>query len=90
MASDTTKCDSPQPAEEASAGLFDNWFDPIESALRDRVRGFIEGTNAALKRWHGCGRALYRGIERVMNQMTMGILAYNLTRAAALQRGGCA
>ena len=55
-----------------------------------RVRGFIEGTNAALKRWHGCGRALYRGIERVMNQMTMGILAYNLTRAVALQRGRCA
>lgn len=42
MTSDTTKCDSPQPAEEASAGLFDNWFDPIERALRDRVRGFIE------------------------------------------------
>jgi transposase-like protein len=42
MTSDTTKCDSTQPAEEASAGLFDNWFDPIESALRDRVRGFIE------------------------------------------------
>ena len=42
MTSDTTKCASPQPAAEASAGLFDNWFDPIESALRDRVRGFIE------------------------------------------------
>ena len=42
MMSDTTKCDSTQPAEEASAGLFDNWFDPIEGALRDRVRGFIE------------------------------------------------
>jgi len=42
MMSDTTKYDSPQPAEEASVGLFDNWFDPIESALRDRVRGFIE------------------------------------------------
>ena len=39
---DTTKCGCPQPAEQASAGLFDNWFDPIESALRDRVRGFIE------------------------------------------------
>src|SRR3974377_2278707 len=42
MTSDTTKCDSLQPAEAASAGFFDNWFDPIESALRDRVRGFIE------------------------------------------------
>jgi transposase-like protein len=42
MTSGTTKCDSLQPAEEACGGLFDNWFDPIESALRDRVRGFIE------------------------------------------------
>ena len=42
MTSATTKCDSLQPAEEASAGLFDNWFDPIKSALRDWVRGFIE------------------------------------------------
>lgn len=23
-------------------GLFDNWFDPIEAALRSRVRGFLE------------------------------------------------
>jgi hypothetical protein len=22
--------------------LFDNWFDPIESGVRERVRGFIE------------------------------------------------
>jgi hypothetical protein len=42
MMNDTTKDGSTQPAEEASVGLFDNWFDPIESALRDRVRGFIE------------------------------------------------
>ena len=54
------------------------------------VRGFIEGTNAALKRWHGNGRALCRSIERVMNQMTMGILAHSLTRAATLRRGNCA
>jgi putative transposase len=42
MASDTTKCDSAQPAAEHRADLFDNWFDPIESALRERARGFIE------------------------------------------------
>ena len=27
---------------EASIDLFDNWFDPIETSLRERVRGFIE------------------------------------------------
>jgi hypothetical protein len=31
-----------QPADEATPELFDNWFDPIERALRDRVRGIIE------------------------------------------------
>ena len=42
MTSDTTKPDSAQPADERTSHLFDNWFDPIESALRERVRGFIE------------------------------------------------
>jgi IS5 family transposase len=55
-----------------------------------RMRSFIESTNAVIKRWYGCGRATYIGLERVMMQMTMGVLAYNLTRAVALQRGKCA
>ncbi|PWB60166.1 MAG: IS256 family transposase, partial [Bradyrhizobiaceae bacterium] len=42
MTSDITKSAAALPADEAAEGLFDNWFDPIESALRDRVRGFIE------------------------------------------------
>jgi putative transposase len=29
-------------ADVAEARLFDNWFDPIETALRTKVRGFIE------------------------------------------------
>jgi putative transposase len=37
----TTKPDSPQPATETAVHVFDNWFDPIESGLRDRVREFI-------------------------------------------------
>ena len=40
MPSDTTKPDAVQP--EAAAYLFEDWFDPIESGLRERVRGFIE------------------------------------------------
>jgi transposase-like protein len=38
----TTKPDSSQPACETVVDLFDNWFDPIETEVRDRARGFIE------------------------------------------------
>ena len=31
-----------QPRDDADKRLFDSWFDPIESAVRDRVRSFIE------------------------------------------------
>jgi putative transposase len=41
MTSITTKPDSSQPEADASGYLFDNWFDPIEAGLRDRVREFI-------------------------------------------------
>ncbi|MER8543165.1 IS256 family transposase [Mesorhizobium sp. M1334] len=34
--------DAVHPADEATSYLFDNWFDPIEAGLRERVRGFIE------------------------------------------------
>jgi putative transposase len=42
MTSNTTKSVSSQPATEAAGYLFDNWFDPIEIGLRDRVRDFIQ------------------------------------------------
>jgi len=42
MTSITTKPDSPQPATELAVDLFDNWFDPIETEVRARARGFIE------------------------------------------------
>jgi putative transposase len=41
MTSITTKPDSSQPAAEATADLFDNWFDPVETGVRERVREFI-------------------------------------------------
>jgi len=37
MKRDTTE----QTFETPEEGLFDNWFDPIEEALRARVRGFL-------------------------------------------------
>jgi hypothetical protein len=41
MTSVTTKPDSSHPAGETAVYLFDNWFDPIEGGVRDRVREFI-------------------------------------------------
>jgi transposase-like protein len=42
MTSVTTKSALLQGASTASSQLFDDWFDPIETGIRDRVRGFIE------------------------------------------------
>jgi putative transposase len=41
MANNTTKLDSSQSAVDEAVHLFDNWFDPIESGVRERVRDFI-------------------------------------------------
>jgi putative transposase len=42
MTSIITKPDSAQPKAETSVQLFDDWFDPIETGLREKVREFIE------------------------------------------------
>jgi hypothetical protein len=42
MTNVTTTTDSFEPATDTAAHLFDNWFDAIESGVRERVRGFIE------------------------------------------------
>ena len=42
MSSPITRSVSSQPAAEMAIDLFDNWFDPLETELRARVRGFIE------------------------------------------------
>jgi hypothetical protein len=38
MKRDTTKL----AAETTEERLFDNWFDPVETILRSKVRGFLE------------------------------------------------
>ncbi|SEF12316.1 Transposase, Mutator family [Rhizobiales bacterium GAS191] len=43
MTSDTTTHGAMQSPADEAVGLFDNWFDPIETGLRGRVREFIEG-----------------------------------------------
>jgi hypothetical protein len=42
MKSFITKSDSSQPVGETAVYLFDDWFDPIEAGVRDRVRGFVQ------------------------------------------------
>ncbi len=42
MASVTTKSELLQGTTTISSRLFDDWFDPIETGIRHRVRGLIE------------------------------------------------
>ena len=42
MTNVTTKPELSQPTTESNSHLFDDWFDPIETGIRDRVRGLIE------------------------------------------------
>src|SRR5204863_8832004 len=56
----TRKSDFSQPAAETAVYLFADWFDPIETGVRDRVREFIQAMvegelDAALMRPR-CGR----------------------------------
>jgi putative transposase len=38
----TTKADSSLPQNAIEGHLFDNWIDPLETAIRGRIRGIIE------------------------------------------------
>ena len=42
MESPTTKLALPHLGTETNAQLFEDWFDPIESGVRGRIRDFIE------------------------------------------------
>jgi len=42
MKDDTTHSTIAQPDAETAVCLFDDWFDPIEACVRERVRAFIE------------------------------------------------
>ena len=42
MTNITTKSKSLESTTDSGVHLFDNWFDPIESGVRERVREFIE------------------------------------------------
>ena len=38
----STKPELSHSTTESNSHLFDDWFDPIETGIRDRVRGLIE------------------------------------------------
>ena len=42
MSSNITNSHAPQCEGETAPQLFDDWFDPIETAVRERAREFIE------------------------------------------------
>jgi len=42
MTSITTQPELSQPQSETTVDLFDNWFDPIEAGLRERIRELIQ------------------------------------------------
>jgi putative transposase len=42
MTSHSTMPDQPQSENKTAVQLFDNWFDPIEASLRDRIHEFLQ------------------------------------------------
>jgi transposase-like protein len=69
MTSSTTNTDSSQREAETAPQLFDDWFDPIETEVRDRARQFIEELirgelDAALSRPRYGHRRMPGGEER--------------------------
>ena len=52
MSNNSTKSPAPQSEADRAAHLLDDWFDPIEAGLRDRVRELIQAMNRGRAR---CG-----------------------------------
>jgi hypothetical protein len=49
MTNNSTNSPRLQSQAETAVQLVDDWFDPIEAGLRDRVREFIQGIEAELE-----------------------------------------
>jgi hypothetical protein len=43
MTNNSTNAPALQPQAATAVHLLDDWFDPIEAGLRERVREFIQG-----------------------------------------------
>ena len=59
----TTKSGSFEPASDTAAHLFDNWFDPIEIGVRERVREFIEALISRRIGRGACTPTVWEGLE---------------------------
>src|SRR5580700_2609315 len=60
----TTTPELSHSTTESNSHLFDDWFDPIETGIRDRVRGLIEEIQKVLLdrltvKHLACGRGAY-------------------------------
>ena len=69
MTSNSTTACLPQSEIQTAEHLFDNWFDPIEAGLRERVREFIQAMiegelDEALSRPRYARRAKLPSVER--------------------------
>ena len=74
MTNVTTNADSFEPATDTAAHLFDNWFDPIEAGVRERIREFIETMieseleTALARPRYGRRKAVGRRVSSVVEQ----------------------
>ena len=60
-----------------------------ENLRISKVRSFVEGVPATLKRYLRCARALYIGLDRTRMQFTLAVLAFNMKRFSALLQENC-
>ena len=74
------KSDSFEPAT-AAAHLFGNWFDPIESGVRERVREFIEELIRASSTRRYLAHAT--DVQRVLTAVRQALLATGMAAARA-------
>ena len=65
MTSNSTKSSSLQSEAEAAVPLLDDWFDPIEAGLRDRVREFIQAMIESSSRRRSFARATAAAQRRI-------------------------
>jgi hypothetical protein len=82
----------PQSKIETAEHLFDNWFDPIETGLRDRAREFLQAMFEAeldealgRSRYARCGK---RSSDDCKETWALAVIATATGRARCWERSG--